>query len=717
MPYFPKRLLILVLLSFCIPLRADLDDYLPLDPGPTSSIYGETGLFEVPTARMMPEGSLKFGLNSSFPYEMTVLSATPFSWLEATYRYTEIKNELYSPFPSFSGNQTFKDKAFDFKFKIIEESRYLPSIAVGLRDVGGTGWFSSEYITGSKSYGPFDLTLGLGWGQLARTADLSNPLTSIGDSFLYRPGYGGGEGGEGGTLNYDSWFSGRDIGLFGGLEYRIKRFGARFKIEYDTSNQKNPAPPLRPIEVKSRINLGLAFPMGRWGEFSVGYQRGNVLQFSVFFKGEYSKTLVPKTYDPPPALAKLNPKQKQLLLDKDLFYSNLLRNLNRHELYLQGATLKDNKVEVTTNNGKYRSYARATGRAARVVASLSPEEVEEIEINHFNGNSIVVSVKLPKEKFLKAVNNEISHEELLIYSEIQSPNSDKLKSHEFRPKPELPSLIWKMAPALRTHIGGPEAFFLGQLWWKTDFVLMLTRGLSLYTTLGVNIYDNFDELNNPSASELPHVRSDIQSYLKEGKTNIARMKFEYIFNPMNDVYARFDAGLMEEMFGGVGGEVLYRPYGSKWALGLVAHKVRQRDYDQRFNFRKYEVTTGHLEFYYQFPKGITSQVYVGKYLGGDKGLTVDLSRRFQTGFTLGIFASKTNISSEEFGEGSFDKGFYFAVPTDMFLPRYQPGLISFALHPLTKDGAAMIFNHNALWGMLGDTEDFAIKREWRNLLD
>ena len=60
-----------------------------------SSNYGETGLLEVPTARLMPEGSFKIGLNSSFPYEVTALSATPFSWLEATFRYTELKNQKY----------------------------------------------------------------------------------------------------------------------------------------------------------------------------------------------------------------------------------------------------------------------------------------------------------------------------------------------------------------------------------------------------------------------------------------------------------------------------------------------------------------------------------------------------------------------------------------------------------------------------------------------
>ena len=106
------------------------------------------------------------------------------------------------------------------------------------------------------------------------------------------------------------------------------------------------------------------------------------------------------------------------------------------------------------------------------------------------------------------------------YTCLKNVQTNHLETHEFKPKPKLPDVTWKMAPALRTHIGGPEAFFLGQLWWKTDVVLLITRGLSLYTTLGINIYDNFDELNNPSASDLAHVRSDIQDYLKEGKNNI-----------------------------------------------------------------------------------------------------------------------------------------------------------------------------------------------------
>ena len=88
-----------------------------------------------------------------------------------------------------------------------------------------------------------------------------------------------------------------------------------------------------------------------------------------------------------------------------------------------------------------------------------------------------------------------------------------------------------------------------------------------------------------------------------------------------------------------------------------------------------------------------------------------------TGFRLGIFATKTNVSAEEFGEGSFDKGFYFQIPTDLFLSNYQTGNISFGLHPLTKDGGALLFNHNALWGLLGNADRTGLLRDWSDIID
>ena len=84
---------------------------------------------------------------------------------------------------------------------------------------------------------------------------------------------------------------------------------------------------------------------------------------------------------------------------------------------------------------------------------------------------------------------------------------------------------------------------------------------------------------------------------------------------------------------------------------------------------------------------------------------------------MGVFATKTNLSAVEFGEGSFDKGFYFQIPIDLFFPDYRTGNIAFGLHPLTKDGGAILYGSNTLWGLLGNADKSGILRDWDNIKD
>ena len=103
----------------------------------------------MPNARLMQEGSMKIGYSNSFPYEYTYITATPFKWLEASYKYTELKNLKYGP-STYSGNQSLKDKGFDLKVKILNETFYLPEISIGWNDLAGTGKFASEYVAATK---------------------------------------------------------------------------------------------------------------------------------------------------------------------------------------------------------------------------------------------------------------------------------------------------------------------------------------------------------------------------------------------------------------------------------------------------------------------------------------------------------------------------------------------------------------------------------------
>ena len=185
------------------------------------------------------------------------------------------------------------------------------------------------------------------------------------------------------------------------------------------------------------------------------------------------------------------------------------------------------------------------------------------------------------------------------------------------------------------------------------------------------------------------------------------------------------------MFGGYGGEFLYKPYDKNWAIGFDAFRVRQRTYEQRLKFfkdggavDKYETTTGHLTLYFEEPRSqVLFKLSGGKYLAGDSGITVDMSRRFKSGLRMGGFFSLTDISKEEFGEGSFNKWIYFRMPMDLYFPiqaffsNHSRGLIPFGLTPLTRDGAAKLYIGHDLYGVTDQGSYQSFLRDKYDLYD
>ena len=115
-----KRLLFISLVIVSFNVKTSIDDYFEKKVHPNSSNYGITGILELPNARFMQEASLRFSFSSSFPNEYTSITGSPFSWFEANYRYAEVKNLNYGP-SFYSGNQSWKDKGFDVKFRLLSE--------------------------------------------------------------------------------------------------------------------------------------------------------------------------------------------------------------------------------------------------------------------------------------------------------------------------------------------------------------------------------------------------------------------------------------------------------------------------------------------------------------------------------------------------------------------------------------------------------------------
>jgi hypothetical protein len=154
------------------------------------------------------------------------------------------------------------------------------------------------------------------------------------------------------------------------------------------------------------------------------------------------------------------------------------------------------------------------------------------------------------------------------------------------------------------------------------------------------------------------------------------------------------------MFGGIGGEILYRPFDSFWGVGAELYSVRQRAFDQKFKFQDYKTTTGHVTLYAEIPStDVLVKLIGGRYRAEDSGFTLDLSRSFNSGLRIGVYASKTDISYEEFGEGSFDKGFYFYMPIDTIISSHSRKLTGYGMRPLTRDGAQRVNVSLDLWGL------------------
>ena len=167
-----RRLALLALLACAGMARAG--------DSPALNDFGGVGLLQTPTARFAAEGSFGGGISSIKPYNQIQIFATPLPWFEAVFRYTDVIDRRYGP-ASFSGDQSYKDRSFGFKLRLVEEGEHWPALAIGIQDFGGTGVFGGEYLVLSRRWYDFDLSLGLGWGRLGEGGDLRNPLTRLAD--------------------------------------------------------------------------------------------------------------------------------------------------------------------------------------------------------------------------------------------------------------------------------------------------------------------------------------------------------------------------------------------------------------------------------------------------------------------------------------------------------------------------------------------------------
>ena len=237
--------------------------------------------------------------------------------------------------------------------------------------------------------------------------------------------------------------------------------------------------------------------------------------------------------------------------------------------------------------------------------------------------------------------------------------------------------------------------------------------------IGRSFKDNFDEKLSIPNSQLPEVRTEVVDYLQESSDGlyITNMLIENITSPQNNIYTKLSFGYLEGMYGGLAAEVMYKPFKGNFAYSLEYNRVAKRSFDQKFSFSEYRVATNHLNIAHYHPKtNILTKWSYGNYLAGDRGYTLDLSRRMPNGWQAGIWFSNTNVSAQQFGEGSFDKGFYIHIPLNIFSKKYVKDVQGFSLRSMTRDGGQKLELRNRLIDSFYGSTFNEINENWNKYL-
>jgi hypothetical protein len=376
-------------------------------------------------------------------------------------------------------------------------------------------------------------------------------------------------------------------------------------------------------------------------------------------------------------------------------------------LLLEGVHLSGEVLAVQIRNTRYGASSEALGRAARVMSAKAPPQVTTFKITLARNAMPISTTTIPRDDLAKYEFAPVGGEQIGAVSTItDAPERLPPRAGFF------PRFNYGIGPYVQPGLFDPDAPL------RADLGVMLSASfepaprLVFSTRINQRVIGNLNQAHRPSDSKLPHVRSDSDLYYKTGKPMLARLTGAYYFRPGRNLYGRATAGYLEPMYAGVSGELLWAPQDSKLSFGVEINRVRQRGFDQLFDMRDYEVTTGHLSAYYQLNPDFYFQLDVGRYLAGDTGATLSFTRTFDNGWKVGVFATKTNVSAAEFGEGSFDKGISLQIPLGWITGKPDQRNVSTVLRPVQRDGGAMLGVNGRLYGMVRGEQAATLDGNW-----
>ncbi|MDA8982546.1 YjbH domain-containing protein [Gammaproteobacteria bacterium] len=613
--------------------------------------HGVIGVINMPSARFYDEAAHGITIYDGTPDQKITMTSFPYDWMEASFFYTNIQgkpfcNQSFDPVCQ----QDYKDKGFNFKLRLKEEGLW-PAIAVGINDIAGTGFYSSEYIVGSYGINRTDFHFGVGWGELnGSNNSFKNPLGYLYDGFNNRPT---GLEDKGGQFQPGRYFSGNSASPFFGLSHSVNT-NLLIKLEYDTTL----TPGRLGYELpKEDFSYGMEYTFRNNFTIGISNERGNYTSLKFVYKN-----------NPLSEAGRFKP-QKAYPKEGDNKYTKLIKNLNANSIGV------DSIIETPDFIGL--ELTQFTHPNLDIVEQIIDFSAYDAGID----KEIKKELKVASLRGVSEIDEESKRNAELIYQRDTSRRFNTSTNFKIRP-----------------FFAARDGFFKWSLLLENDSEYIISDNFFFTSNLKFSIDDNFDDLVAPPADTYPaQVRSDVKDYLRNIDEGIivGRAQFDYHLTPKKNHHIMLTAGILEDMFMGYGFEYLYLKEESNYGIGFEVFDVQKRDHMMKFGTLDYKNTVSSINYYYRNTNIIPFDLKIstGEYLAGDKGTTFEMSRKYLNGMEFGVFASFTDVTSEQFGEGTFDKGIFFNIPV-------YGNFINYTWRPLTKDPGAKLNRKHTLHDLL-----------------
>jgi membrane-associated phospholipid phosphatase len=664
--------------------------------GASPSTNGQSGYINMPSAAVEADGTLSFGYSYDTPYGSLWVSSTVLPFLQVGGRYVSING-----IPGFtneygSGYGRFKDKVFDGKLLLLRERDYLPAIAVGTTDLFGTELFKGRYVVATKTFGA------------ARNIEAS-------------VGYG----------------KRRPDGMFAGVRwYSTSTPGLALVAEYDANDYRKDFNAARTDAGKREKGPAIGVEY-RWGWLGAQVARHrDHFSANAYLSIPFSeREFIPKLFEPAP----FDPKKAPLRVSAEQWLSNgshgaaLVQALVRQDFRNVRVVFEDATLKIALTNNRIAETGRAVGRAARTALAFAPTGTRSIQISYTRLEQPIVTYQFvdlqrlsdyltglaDRESFLQTVivryaepSDKVGEDRQGLLAAVREEGSGPVvqvgrDGHIVQVVSEdREANRYKIMPKLSFFFNDPSGALRYETSAAANYDKRLAEGLYFNSAFKLNLLENVSDVTQPSNSLLPHVRSDIAEYKRGSRFKLNRALLNKYMTLDERVYARVSGGLYEEMFRGVGGQVLYLPKDQRWAADLTIDALQQRDYKGWFGKRDYSTVTALGALHYKLPYDMTVTARAGRFLAKDEGVRLEFKRRLRSGVEVGAWFTKTNgkdITSPGTPTDPYnDKGIFLSIPLNIMLPSDTQALAGFTLSPWTRDVGQMVASPGDLYELFED---------------